>query len=180
LDATAELYPLLDMHGQHVEYVDYTEIRRLKTLGVVSAFGTKKKTHGYRLTVSLSRVAGYEYSDRSLVPANYAGTRYVFREKISSPTVNAHIYRLKRLNELESPEHGLLRILTPVALEAATYTPRSQATEAELATDPSSETKRRVRKIFMLGRVAPRTAQPSNVIPFPTKPVPVVAPLLAA
>jgi hypothetical protein len=106
------------MHKQKVGDIDGLELARLKNLGVVQSFGTRKQTHGYQVIVSLSRVSGYGYSDRSLVPANYAGTRYVYRERLGDTIF--HTYRLRKLDPAEYPEHGRLRIVTPVALEAST------------------------------------------------------------
>jgi hypothetical protein len=54
--ATDELYPLLDMHRQHLAYIDSAEVRRLRSLGVVVGYGTRKRTHGYQLTVSTTKV----------------------------------------------------------------------------------------------------------------------------
>lgn len=172
--ANDELYPLLDMHRQHLAYIDSAEVRRLRSLGVVQGYGTKKRTHGYHLTVSTTKVAGYDYSERSMVPANYCGTRYVFRERLGDTIF--HAYRLRKMDVTESPAHSLLRILTPFALEAPTYQPLSTCTEEERLENPATETRKRAREIFRLGRLAiTRKAVTEEARP---KYTPVCAPLL--
>jgi hypothetical protein len=109
-----------------------------------------------------------------MVPANYCGTRYVFRERLGDTIF--HAYRLRNMDVTESPEHALLRILTPFALEASTYQPLSTCTEEQLSQNPANETRKRAREIFRLGRLAIRgKVATEEVTP---KYAPVCAPLL--
>lgn len=143
-----------DQHGKHICHVERAEAQRLLKAGYAVTYGTKKKpVLGIRLTVSLAKANGEPVNGgRAHHIANLAGTRFLFRQKLATERTNAYVYRHKKLETTESPEHALLRILTPPALESSVYTPRYEATDAERAADPGKQRRRNVVEIFALSR----------------------------
>lgn len=165
-----------DRHGEHICFLPVEEARELLKSGVATTYGTKKRVHGIRLLVDLREAENPgSMTGKAMSPANYAGARFVFKQSIDNGHGYMVVYRLKVLHETESPEHALLRILTPPALEAATYQPRFKASETERAADPGQERRKRNREIF---RVAPVVCftRPADK-PVPVRPMPLQAPL---
>ena len=82
-------------------------------LGTARVFRTRssERMRGVQLTVSLSTLSGNPDGERALSLSNYTGTRYVFRQKLSTDKVNAFTYRLKKLHPSENPAIVLWRIL---------------------------------------------------------------------
>lgn len=168
-----------DRHGEHVCFLPAEEARELLKQGVATTYGTKKRIHGIRLLVDLREAEDPgSMTGKAMSPANYAGCRFVFKQAIQNGHGYMIVYRLKALHETESPEHALLRILTPPALEAATYQPRFKASEAERAADPGQARRKANRDIFRVAPVIPFPVRPAanNV---PVRPMPLRAPFVA-
>lgn len=108
-------YRLLDMHGDFLTVIDEPEARRLIKLGYARTFrgrgnGTKK-VFGLILKVPLVVVEGGSPNGaRSFSINNYTGTRFIFREKISTEAVNFYEFRHKEMEEDESPVAALIRM----------------------------------------------------------------------
>ena len=133
------MYPLLNMHGEHVQYIDREEANRRLREGVVQSYGTRKRVVGYKLTVSLQPVRATTIPGRSLVPSNFAGTRYIFLQKLATDSTRSccalRIRRQARLTDCCALERS--------AFESDTHTPRSQASEEERTNDPGKARRRR-------------------------------------
>jgi len=144
-------YELLDMHNAHVCYVNADEARGLLKDGHARTYGTKKKTHGLRLIVPLSKVTGQGGGQRALTPASYTGTRYIFKQKVRTRTNGTQgVFRLKALHVTESPEHALRRILTAPALEAARHQLFYECSLEERALNPRRKRRQNVSAIFRI------------------------------
>ncbi len=124
-DQTGCPYKLLDMHGEQISFIPEQEARRLIGLGYARTFGSvgrrSTKVHGVILTIPLSVATGNPNSERSLLPSNYTGTRFVFRQKISTEIANFYCYRHKKLHPTEDSSWALVRMLLPPALEGPVH-----------------------------------------------------------
>lgn len=136
------------MHGQPVCFIDTDTARGLLKQGYATRYG-RKRTIGLRLIVPLSKVTGNGPGERALTLANLTGTRFVFRQKIRTRTRGTQsVFRLKPLHVTESPEHALLRILTPPALESARHELFYECSLAERGSNPVAQKRRDVKEIF--------------------------------
>jgi hypothetical protein len=163
IDPSAQMYPLQDMHQQHVQFLPIQEAQRLLKMGMAISYGTRKRIVGIRLTVPLSAISEDVPTARPMTPAAYCGKRYILKEAVNTPTLRAYIWRLARLDVTESPEHALLRIVTAPALEAPYHCLRDKATEQERQNDPGNAKRKSQRNVFTLGRVeVPRRTRRNN------------------
>lgn len=123
-------YKLLDMHGEHISLIAESEARRLISLGYARTFGTvgrrSTKVVGVALTVALAVATGNPNSERSLMPSNYTGTRFVFRQKISTELANFYSFRHKKMHPSEDSNWALVRMLLPPALEGPVHRLKSE------------------------------------------------------
>lgn len=108
-------YRLLDMHGEFLTTVDELEARRLIKAGYARTFRGRgngiAKVFGLILKVPLVVVEGGSTNGaRSFSINNYTGTRFIFREKISTEAVNFYEFRHKNMDEQESPVAALIRM----------------------------------------------------------------------
>jgi hypothetical protein len=112
-------YRLLDMHGGEVATINSEEAHRLIIEGYARTFRTRAsyRVAGVILIVPLTVLNGNTDPERPLSLANYTGTRFVFRQKISTAVANFYSYRHKRMHPAEAPEYGLARILHCPAVE---------------------------------------------------------------
>lgn len=177
-DFSAPLYPLQDMHSQHIQFIPLSEAQRLLKLGFAQTYGNKKRIIGVRLTVPLSTISEDVPTPRPMTPANYCGKRYVFKETLDNDEtgLHAYVFRLKRLSDEESPELALRRILTPPALEAQQHLLYDRATEEEQKADPARHARSRASDVFRIVAHPRRKRKRQQVSEEPSR-LPLRAPL---
>jgi hypothetical protein len=151
LELAERPYQLLDMHNGHVCYINEDDARGLLKDGHAKSFGTKRKIHGLRLIVPLSKVTGNAQSQRALTAASYTGTRFIFKQKIRTVSNGTQsVFRLKPVHVTESPEWALKRILTAPALETDVHQLFYTCSLEERASNPGRLRRESVSEIFRL------------------------------
>lgn len=122
-------YRLLDMHHEDIMIIGEAEARRLLTQGFARTFSGRsgRGVVGLILKVPLSVVTGNENRERPLSIANYTGTRFIFRKKISTERANFYSFKHKKMHPAEAPEYALARILHCPAVEGPVHRLKSEA-----------------------------------------------------
>jgi hypothetical protein len=131
-------YRLLDMHRDEITAIDETEARRLLDAGFARTYtrtNGRGGVMGLILKVPLSVVTGNYNPERPLSIANYTGTRFIFRQKISTEIANFYSYKHKKMHPAEASEYALARILHSPAVEGPTYRLKSEAECPQLIPD---------------------------------------------